>query len=108
MNKITCLALLLGLSFSSAQAADPHAGHHQEPSMTTATANAEVRSIDHERNQLGVAHGVIPALKWPPMVMDFTATPAQLEGLTVGDKVVLEIGVEEGEVQLLDVRRQAD
>lgn len=76
--------------------------------MTTATADAEVRSIDHERNQLGVAHGAIPALKWPPMVMDFTATPAQLEGVKVGDKVVLEIGVEDGEVRLLDVRRLDD
>lgn len=108
MNRSTCLALLLGLSLGSTQAADPHAGHHQGAAMTTARTQAEVRSIDHQNHQLSVAHGAIPELKWPPMVMDFSATPAQLQGLAVGDQVELKIGVEAGEVHLLDVRRSQD
>ena len=104
MNKILSLILLLTLG-TGARAADPHAGHHSSTPSLRATAAAEVRSIDRDNHLLGVAHGAIPALKWPPMVMDFNASAEQLDGLAVGDRVELEIEVVEDEVHLRQVRR---
>lgn len=35
-----------------------------------------------------LSHDAIPALKWPPMTMDFAASAAQINGLKNGDKVM--------------------
>ena len=106
MNAILPLILLLALG-STAQAADPHADHHPagaKPQPQQASVLAEVRSVDRASGLLDVAHGPIAALSWPAMQMEFSATPGQLQNIEAGDWVELQIAVENGVVQLLEVR----
>ena len=106
MNTILPLILLLALG-TSAQAAEPHAGHHPDvstPQPQQASVLAEVRGVDRTAGLLEVAHGPIAALAWPAMQMEFSATPGQLQNIEAGDWVELQIAVDNGAVQLLEVR----
>lgn len=50
-----------------------------------------VAAIDAGNRSVTLDHGAIPDLNWPAMKMGFAATPDQLAGLQVGDKVDFEI-----------------
>ena len=50
-------------------------------------ATGEIRAIDVEQGSVTIAHGPVPALKWPAMIMPFKVTRHQLGGLAVGDAV---------------------
>lgn len=59
-------------------------------------ATGTIEALNRQRGVVTIAHGPIPALKWPAATMDFQARREQLEGLSVGDTV--EIGFQsEGE-----------
>lgn len=50
-------------------------------------ATGTIEALDRQRGVVTIAHGPVPALKWPGSTMDFKARREQLEGLTVGDTV---------------------
>ncbi|WP_442969166.1 copper-binding protein [Pseudomonas sp. Q1-7] len=61
-----------------------------EKPAPTARATGTIKAIDNERQVVTLAHGAVPALKWPQMTMGFKVTAAQLKGLKVGDQVTFE------------------
>jgi Cu/Ag efflux protein CusF len=63
---------------------------------TTHQAIGTVKSINAEKGTVSIAHGPVPALKWPPMTMSFSAQDARLlESLKPGAKIEFEF-VEQG------------
>lgn len=52
-----------------------------------------VTAIDKAAGKITLAHGPIPEVGWPAMTMAFTAKPALLEKVAVGDKVAFEVTV---------------
>ena len=62
---------------------------------TTAHASGTLQAVDRETGELTIAHGPVPALKWPAMTMDFEAPPEQLQELKVGDRVQFAFSVED-------------
>ncbi|WP_217475365.1 copper-binding protein [Stutzerimonas stutzeri] len=50
-------------------------------------AEGRIEALDREQGVVTIAHGPVPALKWPASSMDFQARREQLEGLAVGDEV---------------------
>ncbi|AYC33076.1 heat-shock protein HtpX [Pseudomonas cavernae] len=55
-----------------------------------AKAEGTVKAIDIQQNTVTLAHDAVPVLQWPAMTMAFSATPVQLAGLRVGDRVAFE------------------
>ena len=52
-----------------------------------------VTAIDAATGKITLDHGAIPAVGWPAMKMGFSAKPAVLAGIAVGDKVDFEVTV---------------
>jgi Cu(I)/Ag(I) efflux system periplasmic protein CusF len=50
-------------------------------------ASGTIEALDRERGVVTIAHGPVPALKWPASTMQFQARREQLEGFAVGDAV---------------------
>lgn len=95
MNKKTSLALLVSGLISVASFAD---GSLPE-------VEAEVRRIDPNAGKVTLRHGNIPNLDMPPMTMVFQVDEsASLDGITVGDKVVVTIEQVEGAYTLRSIR----
>lgn len=107
---IASLTLILG---QTALAAEPmsmsperpgtHAGPAAE-AAPSARASGTVRAIDAARGRVTLAHGAVPSLHWPAMTMDFAATPEQLQGLKVGDRVEFEFHAEGMNARILSIR----
>ncbi|MGV6475571.1 copper-binding protein [Azotobacter vinelandii] len=55
-----------------------------------AKTKGTIKAIDTKNNTITLAHDAVPALQWPAMTMAFGATPEQLAGLKVGDRVEFE------------------
>lgn len=55
-----------------------------EPVMRT---TGTIEALDRQQGVVTIAHGPVPALKWPASTMEFQARQEQLEGLAVGDAV---------------------
>lgn len=107
---IASLTLILG---QTALAAEPmsmsperpgtHAGPTAE-AAPSARASGTVRAIDTVKGRVTLAHGAVPSLHWPAMTMDFAATPEQLQGLKVGDRVEFEFHAEGMNARILSIR----
>lgn len=52
-----------------------------------------VTAIDAPAGKITLDHGAIPAVGWPAMKMGFSAKPALLTGIAVGDKVDFDVTV---------------
>ena len=52
-----------------------------------------VTAIANVAGKITLDHGAIPAVGWPAMKMGFSAKPAVLSGITVGDKVDVDVTV---------------
>lgn len=50
-------------------------------------ATGTIEALDRQAGVVTIAHGPVPALKWPASTMDFQVRREQLEGLNVGDSV---------------------
>ena len=70
--------------------ADPAPMASKPPARSIASALGTVQSIDAVAGTITLAHGPVEALKWPAMTMGFTATPAQIESVQVGQQVQFE------------------
>jgi len=65
---------------------------------------SEVRRINTRANTLSLRHGEIPNLDMPPMTMVFqVADPSLLEGLAVGDEVLVTFDQIDGAYTVLSV-----
>lgn len=82
VNAIAMVSVLAGTAFSTAHAAEATS------STAAAVSQAEVRKIDAANKKITLRHGPLANLSMPPMTMVFTVQDAaELEGLSVGDKV---------------------
>lgn len=81
--------LLQGCSNAPESAAAP-AAEATVSGVKAATTTGTIRSIDARIGLVSVAHEAVESLGWPAMVMPFKATPEQLAGLKVGQKVRVE------------------
>lgn len=69
---------------------------------------AEVRRIDENAGKITLRHGNIPNLGMPPMTMVFQVDEkALLDGIAVGDQVVVTIEQVEGAYTLKSIRAHA-
>lgn len=50
-----------------------------------------VTAIDKSAGKITLNHGPIPEVGWPAMTMAFTASPALLDSVAVGDKVAFDL-----------------
>jgi len=65
---------------------------------------AEVRRVNTRANTLSVRHGDIPNLDMPPMTMTFQVQdPALLEGLEVGDSILVTVERIDGAYTVMSV-----
>ena len=90
-----------------AQSPDIDAGPATEMvSEPVVRATGMIEAINRERGVVSIAHGPIPALKWPASTMEFQARPEQLEGLAVGDAVRIGFQSEGDEAALVSIDKR--
>ena len=90
---------------------DHNGGEHNHESTHGAAAGgdlplveAEVRRVNTRANTLSVRHGDIPNIDMPPMTMTFqVADPALLEGLSVGDNILVTVDRIDGAYTVMSV-----
>ena len=100
----TKLTLVLALALTPAAFAEEMKGMDMKQSMPmdnmkmeqtgtaaqTAKATGTVRKINQDKGAVTIAHGPVPELEWPAMVMGFKATAEQIEELQEGDEIEFE------------------
>ena len=90
-----------------AQSPDIDAGPATEMvSEPVVRATGTIEAINRERGVVSIAHGPIPALKWPASTMEFQARPEQLESLAVGDAVRIGFQSEGDEAALVSIDKR--
>jgi len=52
-----------------------------------------VTAVDTAEGKITLDHGAIPAVDWPAMKIGFSAKPALLKGIAIGDKVDFDLTV---------------
>ena len=74
-----------------AHAAEPqprdHGAMHQAQPASAASASGTVRKVDAARGMLTIAHGPVPELGWPAMVMPFEASAELIGQVQAGDRI---------------------
>ncbi|MBH3389272.1 copper-binding protein [Pseudomonas putida] len=108
------LSVALFVAFASgAQAQDSMVGMNMDgmdmkeaPSAPAAHAEGTVKAIDALGGKVTLAHGPVPALKWPAMTMGFKASAQQLEQLKVGDKVAFDFRMEGSAATIVDIQKE--
>ncbi|MCG4455871.1 copper-binding protein [Pseudomonas sp. MMS21-TM103] len=76
----------------------------QSGAAATAQASGTVKAIDSQKGSITIAHGPVPALKWPAMTMGFKATPGQLSQVQVGQQVIFQFKSEVMQATLLSIK----
>ncbi|MFL9811756.1 copper-binding protein [Stutzerimonas sp. VN223-3] len=69
-------------------------------------ASGTIEALDRERGVVTIAHGPVPALKWPASTMEFQARREQLDGLSVGDAVQIGFQSEGDEAALVSIDKR--
>ncbi|WP_415845592.1 copper-binding protein [Stutzerimonas zhaodongensis] len=69
-------------------------------------ATGTIEALDLQRGVVSIAHGPVPALKWPASTMDFQARREQLEGLSVGDAVQISFQSEGEQAAIVSIDKQ--
>ena len=65
-----------------------------------------VTAIDAATGKITLDHGAIAAVGWPAMKMGFTAKPALLDGIAVGDKVDFNVRVSGGTGEVIGIKKK--
>lgn len=65
-----------------------------------------IEALDRERGVVTIAHGPVPALKWPASTMEFKARREQLEGFSVGDPVQIGFQSEGEEAAIVSIDKR--
>lgn len=88
-SKLTFAVLAAVLSTAGmAVPALAHDGEDHVAAPQAASGEGVIKAVDVKAGTVVIAHGPIPALKWPAMTMKFKVeTAAVLTGVTVGKKV---------------------
>lgn len=87
-----------------AQSAPPAPSGPAASASALPLVDAEIRKLDLATGKVTLKHGDIPNLDMPGMTMVFQArTPAQLQGLKVGDKVRFRADVIKGAYIAMDI-----
>jgi len=85
---IAAVAAILSTTAAVTAPAMAHSGEDHAPAPQAAEGQGVVKAIDARAGTITIAHGPMPALKWPPMTMKFKVeTAAVLNGVTVGKKI---------------------
>lgn len=114
MKFLHSLIAIASLAGASLIAATPPALAQTAPQAPAAEATstlpqieAEVRKVDAAAGKLTLRHGDIPNLDMPAMTMVFQArTPAQLDGLKPGDKLLFRADKVNGAYIAFDIIRR--
>lgn len=69
-------------------------------------ANGTIESLNREDGVVTIAHGPVPALKWPAATMKFQARREQLEGLAKGDRVRISFQSDGDEAALVSIDKR--
>jgi len=67
-----------------------------ERGTKAAKGSGTVTAIDKAAGMITLDHGPIPEANWPAMTMAFTAKPALLETVKVGDEVTFDLALKGG------------
>ena len=113
------LALPLGLSGCDKK---PEAPKVEAPGVTASTqvmpnmempigskmgkSTGTVTAIDAATGKITLDHGAIPAVGWPAMKMGFSAKPAILKGIAVGDSVDFDVTVTGNAGEVTHIKKQ--
>ncbi len=82
------LAAILSTSTVAVPAAMAHAGEKHGAVPQAAEGQGTVKAVDAKAGTITIAHGPMPALKWPAMTMKFKVeSTSVLKDVTVGKKV---------------------
>lgn len=114
------LALTLSLAFAplaladethhtaDPQRADPSTARtpQQAQQARTASASGRVQKIEPDRGSITIAHGPVPALRWPAMVMPFKASAEQMQQVAVGDEVNFEFSSGAAAAELISIEQR--
>ena len=85
---IAALTALISTTSVAVPAAMAHAGENHAAVPQAAEGQGTVKAIDAKAGTITIAHGPMPALKWPAMTMKFKVEKAAiLKGVTVGKKI---------------------
>jgi Cu(I)/Ag(I) efflux system periplasmic protein CusF len=63
------------------------------PAPNYVSASGVVQTVDAAAKTITIAHGAIPAVKWPAMTMTFTAPAIDLTRIKTGDRLDFELVV---------------
>lgn len=89
-----------------AEAPDAMANMAMPAAAKTGTGSGTVTAVDAAAGKVTLDHGAIPAVGWPAMTMGFSAKPALLDGIKVGDKVDFELTVTANAGEVTAIRKQ--
>ena len=77
----------------AAAPADAMSGMAMPADSKMGKGSGTVTTMDAANGKITLDHGAIPTVGWPAMEMEFSAKPAFLTGIAVGDKVDFEVTV---------------
>ena len=111
------IALTLSLAFAPLALADEahHTPDPQRADQSTAqvqqqarqaSATGQVTKIEPDRGTITIAHGPVPALRWPAMVMPFNAAPELMQQVAVGDEVSFEFPSGAAAAELVSIEKR--
>ncbi|MEO6153182.1 MAG: copper-binding protein [Croceibacterium sp.] len=89
-----------------AASADAMAGMAMPAGATMGKATGTVTAVDAAAGTITLDHGAIPAVGWPAMKMGFSAKPALLNGIAVGDKVAFDVTVKGSAGEVTAISKQ--
>lgn len=69
-------------------------------------ATGTIESLNRDGGVVTIAHGPVPALKWPAATMEFQARREQLEGLAEGDRVRITFQSDGDDAALVSIDKQ--
>ncbi len=85
---VAALTAILSTTSVAVPAAMAHAGEVHAAVPQVAEGKGIVKAINAKAGTITIAHGPMPALKWPSMTMKFKVEkPSVLKGVTVGKNV---------------------
>jgi len=63
------------------------------PAPVKAKATGTITALDASAGTVTIDHAAIPEAQWPAMMMGFSADPALLTNVAVGDKVAFDVEI---------------
>ena len=90
----------------TAATADTMAGMEMAADRKMGKGSGTVTAVDVATGKITLNHGAIPAVGWPAMEMGFSAKPALLSGIAVGDKVDFDVAVTGNAGEVTQIRKQ--